>query len=467
MHRPFILTTMTALIITSTPLLAQHTPDHNPPSTPPTSARPGDTPRNTNVGANQTAQSLNLQRLSKLIGKNVEASGGDNVGEIKDLALDTTNGCVSYAVFGYGGTLGMGDKLVAIPLKAFQFRQNTGDMDDTRKLDNIERVVLNVDKAKLQMAPTFDKDHWPTVVNYDFWGITDADMMRDKDREADNAKPAGIVGAFVKASDAVGMDLQNPQGEDLGEVQDLVVDLRSCHIAYAVLATGGVLGVGEKYHAVPWQTLYIRPSDKNVNKQVAFINIDKDRLKAAPTFAKNAWPNMADEQWSRTLHAYYGAQPTWVYGYSGAGDDMGGWDKDTYFGKYDTSATANISGKVTNVQRFTPTAGMSEGVMVTVMDDKTNRSTTIHLGPASFVERQPTQLKVGDQITIMGARASVNGQDVIIAREIQSGGQTIRLRDQQGKPAWTGGMKDRKDTGTNKGSDSGAGAGTGAGTDRP
>jgi hypothetical protein len=78
--------------------------------------------------------------------KNLE---DEDVGRIKDFMIDTTTGRVAYAVLSFGGFLGVGDKLFAVPWQSLQI-----DPDD-------ECFVMHVDKDRLKEAPGFDKDHWP------------------------------------------------------------------------------------------------------------------------------------------------------------------------------------------------------------------------------------------------------------------------------------------------------------------
>jgi hypothetical protein len=75
-------------------------------------------------------------------------------------------------------------------------------------------------------------------------------------------------------------------------------------VAYAVLAFGGFLGMGEKLFAVPWQALHL----DTVNKRFV-LDVEKERLKHAPGFDKHAWPDMDDVQWASQVHTFYGTDP--------------------------------------------------------------------------------------------------------------------------------------------------------------
>jgi sporulation protein YlmC with PRC-barrel domain len=88
---------------------------------------------------------------STLTGTTVKNLGDEKIGEIRDLMIDVQSGNVAYAVLSFGGFLGLGDKLFAIPLEAFNFNQHHVDA----------HVVLDINKEKLENAPGFDKDDWP------------------------------------------------------------------------------------------------------------------------------------------------------------------------------------------------------------------------------------------------------------------------------------------------------------------
>jgi len=97
-----------------------------------------------------------VSRASKIIGASVKSPAGEGLGDIKELVLDPESGQVVYAVVSYGGVMGMGDKLFAIPWKALGW------------LRDKEYYTLDVDKATLAKAPGFDKNHWPeSSANWD------------------------------------------------------------------------------------------------------------------------------------------------------------------------------------------------------------------------------------------------------------------------------------------------------------
>jgi sporulation protein YlmC with PRC-barrel domain len=100
--------------------------------------------------------------------------------------------------------------------------------------------------------------------------------------------------------------VKNAAGEDLGKIEDLMIDLHSGRIAYAVLSFGGFLKMGNKLFAIPWEALKVDPINK-----VFILHLDKSQLENATGFDKDNWPNMADPTFGSTLYRHYGLKPYW------------------------------------------------------------------------------------------------------------------------------------------------------------
>lgn len=94
------------------------------------------------------------------------------------------------------------------------------------------------------------------------------------------------------ASTLIGNDVYNRQEEDLGDIKEIMLDMESGKIAYAVLSHGGILGVGEKLFAVPWDALTL-----DTEKERFILNVEKAKLDIAPGFNPDNWPDRADSAW--------------------------------------------------------------------------------------------------------------------------------------------------------------------------
>jgi sporulation protein YlmC with PRC-barrel domain len=117
---------------------------------------------------------------------------------------------------------------------------------------------------------------------------------------------------ILRISEMIGTTVENTQGDNLGEIHDVVVDPSDGNIAYAVLAGGGFLGLGEKYFAIPWRAFQaVTDDDDKTEVERMILDADKDRMQNAPGFDKDNWPDMANPEWGQTVHAYYGQQDYW------------------------------------------------------------------------------------------------------------------------------------------------------------
>jgi sporulation protein YlmC with PRC-barrel domain len=102
----------------------------------------------------------------------------------------------------------------------------------------------------------------------------------------------------LSAGTLIGDAIVNPAGEKLGDLKDIMLDTARGEIVYAVLASGGVLGVGEKLFAVPWSALRIEGDN-------LVLDASLDRLKSATGFDKDHWPEMPDRGFVERGRTYY------------------------------------------------------------------------------------------------------------------------------------------------------------------
>ena len=97
-------------------------------------------------------------KASTIIGTRVVDAKDKHLGDIKEIVIDPRSGRVAYAVVSFGGFLGMGSKLFAIPFSAFEYKITESDLVDSE-------YVLNVARERLQAAPGFDPEHWPLMAD--------------------------------------------------------------------------------------------------------------------------------------------------------------------------------------------------------------------------------------------------------------------------------------------------------------
>lgn len=110
----------------------------------------------------------------------------------------------------------------------------------------------------------------------------------------------------LSAKTMIGDRVMNRAGEDLGKIEELMIDLDRGNVAYAVLSFGGFLGMGDKLFALPFQALKL-----DADRELFVLDVDKEKLKKAPGFDKDNWPSTADRTWGSQIHSYYGYKPYW------------------------------------------------------------------------------------------------------------------------------------------------------------
>ncbi|MET0378322.1 MAG: PRC-barrel domain-containing protein [Spongiibacteraceae bacterium] len=105
---------------------------------------------------------------------------------------------------------------------------------------------------------------------------------------------------LMGANTLIGDTVLGSAGENLGDIKEIMLDMHTGKIAYAVLSFGGFLGFGEKLFAVPFSALRLDTAEK------AFVlSASKEQLQNAPGFDKNDWPDMSDPTWIKSIDSYY------------------------------------------------------------------------------------------------------------------------------------------------------------------
>jgi len=140
-------------------------------------------------------------------------------------------------------------------------------------------------------------------------------MMSTLDPQRASSSGAQITGGGVgegpgpdvmAAATLDGDKVISADGEHVGKISDIMLDVRGGRIAYAVLSEGGFLGMGTTLHAIPWSALTLDTAEKCFR-----VDIEAQRIKDDPGFDKDHWPSMADSAWGTQLHEYYHRRPYW------------------------------------------------------------------------------------------------------------------------------------------------------------
>jgi sporulation protein YlmC with PRC-barrel domain len=110
----------------------------------------------------------------------------------------------------------------------------------------------------------------------------------------------------MSAGTLVGDTVKNRREEDIGNLEEIMIDLETGQVSYVVLAAGGFLGLGEKFFAIPWEMVSVDTDDEKV-----VIDLDKETLENAPGFDKDNWPDASDREWLSEVYGYHEVEPYW------------------------------------------------------------------------------------------------------------------------------------------------------------
>lgn len=104
---------------------------------------------------------------------------------------------------------------------------------------------------------------------------------------------------LIAASKVEGKSVYDTAGEKIGTVKELYIDKASGEVEFAALSCGGMLGVGEKYHPLPWSAL-----DYDTDKDGFVVDVDKQQLEASPAYEQERLSS-SDHGWGAEVRRYY------------------------------------------------------------------------------------------------------------------------------------------------------------------
>lgn len=223
-------------------------------------------------------------RAKQLIGMKVRNTQGADLGEVKDLVVDTNNDQVHYAVLSFGGTAGLGAKHFAFPVSLFS-------------PDGDGRLTLNVDKAKLDRAPGFASAHWPDWNNEAFR----AELERELKRFGTVAHPQSPSAHLARATHLIGKEVKDRNGKKVGEIQDLVVDLGKGRVHYAVFDFDKAWSTEDKLMPVSLKSFHLSPRDRRMD---LVLNTTREQLDTTHAFAKSDWKDINNPAFRHDIDRY-------------------------------------------------------------------------------------------------------------------------------------------------------------------
>ena len=250
-----------------------------------------------------------------------------------------------------------------------------------------------------------------------------------------------------RARDIIGSNVINLEGQQIGTITNLVIDIDTGKIVYAALEFGGFLGLRDKLFAVPWQSLAAVPAEG-----LFILDQSKKTLQKAPGFPKNNWPDIGNKKWRAEIYQYYKREvssrgPYDVYGrytegegyprhpvYPGSADSpYHGVYRDLYGEMFNPQTIETVTGRVVRLE-------YRDGIKLMIFTDA-KKPVVADLGPAGYFENQGRVLKPGNTVTLTGSMITVDDTPLMIAASIKEGDVELRLRDEDGYPVWLGWKK--------------------------
>lgn len=279
--------------------------------------------------------SLRAVEVSDIMNKRVVDHRGDKLGDVQDLALDFGNGRVAAVLIGRGGLLGIGEKLLAVPPSHLTMESP----------ENPQDLMMNLDQETMDSAPTFnwdDENHRHSIitsyrhfgrdygrpeaspqhpVQEDSTGVapsagasTEGTIPPDREQATQDIRgnalqsakrTAGLERAMIliKATDVIGNPVKDGAGEDVGSLDDILVDLNSGKMIAGIVGSGGLLGIGKTLYAFPPQQMILNTVDNEFR-----LRLTSEDLKTAPLYSADE-RSLENPEWVHHLYRHY--RQTW------------------------------------------------------------------------------------------------------------------------------------------------------------
>lgn len=361
----------------------------------------------------------NLERLSKILRMSVQGQDNQALGNIRDIGINPENGRAVFVIINPQGE-GASD-LKAAPFTALQFPKDSSE------------AKLNITRARFNDAPPFDESGWGQRGGEGNWGeIVFQHYGVNYDRSLYHTERA-----LLRATELLNTNVRNNERQELGSIDDLIVDTRRGIVHFALIKPQERADGGNQWVVVPFKAF----TNVNTQQRVAVLTIDRAKLAQAPTFG--TMEDLSDNRLQR-VYAFYGVSRDHddrggrdgVFGYNPPErDSAGGWQyRGEYGQKFNASNIETVQGEVTAVDQFTPMNDMVPGVRMTLRSG--NDNIIVHLGPAWYIDRQYLRFEQGDQVRVTGSRVQMDGERVYMATDIRRGDEVLLLRDREGLPRW-------------------------------
>lgn len=226
---------------------------------------------------------------------------------------------------------------------------------------------------------------------------------------------------FKRASVLLGSEVNTQAGEAVGTVSELVVERGDGTVRYVILSVGGVLGIGDSEYAVPYSAFSHDLTTDTLTIDTDGIDFDRpDELER-----RYGWLAFGSDSWSDVLNS-----PA-----RDVRDGVSSVYQDPYIDSIRNAGEKSFVGVIVDVDRRPLSTGI-EQVRATV-DTAERGQRTVVLGPTWFLSKHDAVPMLGDEVSVRAFSYDKDGDEYLIAREIDHRGETIKLRKESGDATWS------------------------------
>jgi sporulation protein YlmC with PRC-barrel domain len=241
-----------------------------------------------------------IRKVSTLLGTDVMNSSSSKIATVRNVAF-APEGALLYVVLGCGGLAGVGETYTAVPVDALAIHHDNGKW----------AVELDMSAEDVKKAPTMQSENCRELMD-DKWIARIDQFFRPRTSARENAQAAGqarqgerqAVERLLLATKIRSGKIANNRSEDLGKIEDLLLDKRY-RAVFAIIGQGGVLGIGESFIPVPWTKLGFNVN-RDANAVKVTIDIAKDQLEKAPLVKGDNYATLLAPGFATAVRHYFG-----------------------------------------------------------------------------------------------------------------------------------------------------------------
>lgn len=373
---------------------------------------------------------------SQLISSKILSASDEELGELIEIVLDAHNQRLAYAIAHFFGVSGMEGKHFALPWRVLEFAP--------RKGNDARHATLGIDLASLKAAPSFDHRKWhdmtdPTwiqqVADYDRLlgkpvraASKEADKLTVTNEQASIAPPAAnSMLSPSRLSNRLGMPVVGVRQQPLGELEDLVIDIKFATVDGALISFPGKLGLGEQFVLLPTEALTLRDQQGPF-----FVPCNQNEFQAM-TLAGGNLPPLHNNLW-RNRGLEFANRVTAV----GSEEPVVGADAirvNIYADAYDVTKTERFTATILSVGSVR-IGNLTEPCMRLRMRSTDGRDRIVFAAPNDFASQAALGLRFGRVVEVTGSPTMFGMQTVLVAGSIAIDGKTAVLRDADGHAVW-------------------------------